>query len=142
MHHFPYTYILSGIDAFSKYLFATPVKGDADIVARALVSIFLRHSYIPSRIICDLGTAFTSELMSELANLLEVELKHCTLKHAQTIGLLERNHAPLKQILRINENQLRRIGTDTLTLQYSFTTQHLHQLLVARHLTSFTAEHR
>ena len=43
--------------------------------------------------------------MSELANLLAVELKHCTLKHSQTIGLLERNHAPLKQILRINENQ-------------------------------------
>ena len=43
--------------------------------------------------------------MSELANILEVELKHCTLKHAQTVGLLERNHAPLKQISRINENQ-------------------------------------
>ena len=58
MHPSPYTYILSGIDVFSKYLFATPLmKGDADTVARAIVSIFLRHSYIPSRIICDLGTA-------------------------------------------------------------------------------------
>ena len=106
MHPTPYTFILSAIDVFSKYLFAVPLlKGDADLVARTLVSIFLRHSYIPSTIICDLGTAFTSHLMSELAQLLEVQLKHCTLKHAQTIGLLERNHAPLKQILRINENQ-------------------------------------
>ena len=41
MHLSPYTYILSGIDVFSKYLFATLLmKGDADIVARALVSIF------------------------------------------------------------------------------------------------------
>ena len=75
MHSSPCTYILSGIDVISKYLFAKPrIKGDADIVARALVSTFLRHEYIPSRIICDLETPFTSELMSELANKLEVEL--------------------------------------------------------------------
>ena len=43
--------------------------------------------------------------MSEWENLLEIQLEHCTLKHAQTIGLLEKNHVPLKQILRINENQ-------------------------------------
>ena len=30
--------------------------------------------------ICDLGIAFTSELMSELATLLEIQLKHSTLK--------------------------------------------------------------
>ena len=49
MHPSPYTFILSGIDVFSKYLFAVPLmKGDADIVARALISIFLKHSYIPS----------------------------------------------------------------------------------------------
>ena len=61
MHPSPYMYILSGIDVFSKYHFATPLlKCDADIVARAPVSIFLRHSYIPSRIICNLETALTS----------------------------------------------------------------------------------
>ena len=80
------------------------MKGDADLAAKALTSLFLRHSYTPTRI-SDLGNAFTSEQMSELANVLEKQLKHCTLKHAQTIGLLEGNQAPLKHILRINQNQ-------------------------------------
>ena len=93
-HPSPYTFILLRTDVFSKYLFATPlIKDDADII-----SIFLRHTYIPSQIICDPGTAFTSHLMSELATSLEIKLKHGILKHAQTIGLLERNQAPLKQI--------------------------------------------
>ena len=106
MHPSPHTFILSGIDVFSRYLFAAPLmKCDANLVVKALNSTFLRHSYIPSTKICDLGTPFTSELMRELANLLQIQLKHCTLKHAQTIGLLERIHAFLKQILRINENQ-------------------------------------
>ena len=81
------------------------MKVTTDLLARALTSIFQRHSYTPTTIICDLGTAFTSELMSELADLMELQPKHCTLKHAQTKGLLEKNHAPFKQILRINENQ-------------------------------------
>ena len=63
----------------------------------------MRHSYVPSRIISDIGTAFTSKQLSELANILQVVLKHCTLKHALTIGLHESNHAPLKQILRVSK---------------------------------------
>ena len=106
-HPSSYIFILSGIDVCSKYLFAIPLmNGDADIVARALISIFQKHSYIPSQIICNLGTAFTSpHLTSELALILEINRKHCTLKHEQTIGLLERNHVPLIQILRNNDNQ-------------------------------------
>ena len=40
--------------------------------------------------------------MSELAILLEVKLKHASLKHPQTIGAVERSHGPLKQILKLN----------------------------------------
>ena len=39
MHPSPYTFILSGIGVFSKYLFAVPLtKGDTAFVARALTS--------------------------------------------------------------------------------------------------------
>ena len=64
---------------FAKYLFAVPLmKGDADLEAKALTSIFFRHSYIPSTIICDLGTAIISELLVELAKGLEARLKNYT----------------------------------------------------------------
>ena len=43
--------------------------------------------------------------MRELATIPETQLRHCTLKNAQTIRLVEKNHAPPKQILLINENQ-------------------------------------
>ena len=100
-----YTHILSAIDVFTKYLFATPLKkADAETVARSLINIFMKHSYIPLQIISDLGTVFTSEMMQKLTEMLEIELKHATLKHPQTIGLLERQHGPLKRYLRLYEN--------------------------------------
>ena len=41
-----YKYVLSGIDVFSKYLFAKPLKSaHAGTKAKALVSIFFQHSY-------------------------------------------------------------------------------------------------
>ena len=102
----PHSFILTAIDVFSRYLFAVPLtKGEADNVAKALISIFLRHSYIPRMIICDLGTAFTSTLMTALTSQLEIQLKYCTLKHAQSIGLVERSHGPLKHILKMNANE-------------------------------------
>ena len=43
--------------------------------------------------------------MAELTKLLEVKLKHATLKHPQTIGVVERSQAALKWILKLNSNQ-------------------------------------
>ena len=60
-----YKYVLSGIDVFSKYLFAVPLtSAHAGTVAKALVSIFFQHSYIPTKILSDLGTSFVAELIS------------------------------------------------------------------------------
>ena len=101
-----YKYVLSGTDVFTKYLFAVPLtNGYADTVARELVKVFFQHSYIPQTILSDLATNFTSELMSELASLLEVKLKHASLKHPQTIGAVERSHGPLKRILKLNTEE-------------------------------------
>ena len=101
-----YRFVLTAIDVFSKYLFAIPLTNvSAHTTASALVNIFFTHSYIPHTILSDLGTNFTSSLMHELTDLLEVKLKHATLKHPQTVGVVERAHGALKRILRLNTNQ-------------------------------------
>ena len=101
-----YKFVLTGIDVFSKYLFAAPLtNASADTVARKFTKIFFMHSYIPKKIIADLGTTFTSELMHELTTLLEVQINHATLKHPQSIGLVEQSHGPLKRILKLNTNK-------------------------------------
>ena len=99
-------FVLTGIDVFSKYLFAAPLtNASADTVERKLTKTFFVHSYIPKKILAALGKTFTSELMHELATLLETQLNHTTLKHPQTIGLVKRSHGPLKRILKLNTNE-------------------------------------
>ena len=101
-----YKYVLSGIDVFSKYLFAVPLtSAHAGTVAKALVSIFFQHSYIPTKILSDLGTSFVAELIHELSKLLEILLEHASLKLLQTIGVVERSNAALKRILKLNTDE-------------------------------------
>ena len=100
-----YRYILTAIDVFSRYLFAIPLRQQsAEATARALVGIFLSHSYLPTTIITDQGSNFTSAMMKELTDLLEIQLKHATVKHPQTVGTVERSHAALKKTLKIFQN--------------------------------------
>ena len=60
-----------------------------------------KHAYLPTTLISDKGTSFMSQLIKEVAGVLRITLKHATTKHAQTIGLLERSHASIKQALKI-----------------------------------------
>ena len=60
---------------------------------------------MPYLIIADLGSVFSSDLMHELASFLEIKLKHATLKHAQSMGVVERSHFSTKRILRLDSNQ-------------------------------------
>ena len=98
-----YTHILTACDYFSRYLFAIPIhKPDTKSVVNALLQIFTRHAYVPKTIITDKGTAFTSSIMTELMKTAGIQIEHATVKHAQTIGMVERSHQKLKQILKIN----------------------------------------
>ena len=91
-----FSYILTGVDIFSKYMCAQPLNSiTAATVTKYLFQWFLRHCYIPLLIITDQGSQFTSQMLHELADLLEIKLEHATLKHAQTIGVVERSHGPL-----------------------------------------------
>ena len=66
-----------------------------------------KHAYLPTTLISDKGTAFTSHVIKEVAGVLGVTLKHATTKHAQTIGLLERSHASIKKALKIEKGERR-----------------------------------
>ena len=66
-----------------------------------------KHAYLPTTLISDKGTAFTSHVIKEVASVLGITLKHATTKHAQTIGLLERSHASIKQALKIETGERR-----------------------------------
>ena len=66
-----------------------------------------KHAYLPTTIISDKGTAITSHVIKEVAGVLGITLKHATTKHAQTIGLLERSHASIKQSLKIETGERR-----------------------------------
>ena len=56
-------------------------------------------------VVTSLGTSLFSELMFELASLLQVKIKHASLKHAQCVGVVETAHGALKCILKLNTNQ-------------------------------------
>ena len=103
-----YENIVTAMDVFSRYLFAdTTANQDATTVAKVLINIMTKHAYLPTTLISDKGTAFTSHVIKELAGVLGINLKHATTKHAQTIGLLERSHASIKQSLKIETGERR-----------------------------------
>ena len=104
-----YQTVMTAIDVFSRYLFAYPlVEATASNTAKVLIDIMTKHSYLPTTIITDKGTAFTSKIIAEITQVLEITLKCATTKHPQTIGKLERTHASLKTNLKMASGEYRR----------------------------------
>ena len=98
-----YENIVTAMDIFSRYLFAYPTSNqDATTIAKVITNIMTKHAYLPTTLISDKGTAFMSHVIKEVAGVLGI-----TLKHAQTIGLLERSHASIKQSLKIETGEWR-----------------------------------
>ena len=103
-----YENIVTAMDVFSRYLFAYPTANqDAKTIAKVLINIMTKHAYLPTTLISDKRTAFTSHVIKEVAGVLGVTLKHATTKHAQTIGPLERSHASIKKALKIETGERR-----------------------------------
>ena len=103
-----YENIVTAMDVPSRYLFAYPTSNqDAKTIAKVLIHIMNKHAYLPTTLISDKGTAFMSHVIKEVAGVLGITLKHATTKHAQTIGLLERSHASIKQTLKIETGEWR-----------------------------------
>ena len=104
-----YENVLTAFDVFSRYLFAYPLTDASAInVAKALIDIMTKHAYLPTTLITDKGTAFTSTIIAEVTQILGITLKCATTKHPQTIGKLERTHASLKTNLKMACGEYRR----------------------------------
>ena len=103
-----YDHIITAIDVFSRYLFAYPAtRITATAVSKVIMDILCKHTYLPTTIITDLGTQFNAQVTHEIAAVLGIEMKHATMKHAQTIGLLERTHASVKTHLKAATGEFR-----------------------------------
>ena len=101
-----YENFLTAIDVFSRYLFPYQTSNEsATTIAMVVIKTMTKHAYIPTTLISDKGTAFTSHVIKEVASVLGITLKHATTKHSQTIVLLERSHASIKQLLKIKTGE-------------------------------------
>ena len=68
-----------------------------------------RHAYLPILIITDKGSVFVSQVIHEVAEILGINLKQATTKHApQTIGVLERAHVTIKTSLKMASGEYRK----------------------------------
>ena len=56
--------ILTPMDVFSRYLFGYPTSNqDVKTVAKVIFNIMTKHAYLPTTLISDKGTAFTSHVI-------------------------------------------------------------------------------
>ena len=72
---------------------------------KVIIDVMTRHAYLPSLIITDKGSVFVSQVIHEVTEILGINLKHATTKHAQTIGELERAHATIKTSLKMASSE-------------------------------------
>ena len=104
-----YENIITAIDVFSRYGFAYPVSNSTAVnTAKVIIDIMKRHAYLPTLIKTDKGSVFVSQVIHEVAEILGINLKHATTKHAQTIGVLERAHATIKTSLKVASGEYRK----------------------------------
>ena len=68
--------------------------------AKVIIDIMKIHAYFPTLIITDKRSVVVSQVIHEVAEILDKNLKHATTKHAQTIGVRERAHATIKTSLK------------------------------------------
>ena len=104
-----YENIITAIDVFSRCAFAYPVSNPTAVnTAKVIIDIMTRHAYLPTLIITDKGSVFVSQVIHEVTEILGINLKHATTKHAQTIGVLERAHATIKTSLKMASGEYRK----------------------------------
>ena len=97
-----YENIITAIDVFSRYAFANPVSNTTEVnSAKVIIDIMTRHACLTTLNITDKGSVFVSQVIHEVAEILGINLKHATTKHAQTIGVLERAHTTIKISLKM-----------------------------------------
>ena len=93
-------YVLVICDYATRYPEAIPLHStDASHIAEGLMGVFARVG-IPSEILTDQGSNFTSQLLTEFYRMLHIHPIRTTPYHPQTDGLVERFNQTLKSMLR------------------------------------------
>ena len=104
-----YENIITAIDVFSRYAFAYPVSNPTAVnTAKVIIDIMRRHAYLPNLIKTDKGSVFVSQVIHEVAEILGINLKHATTKHAQTTNYRSPRTGPCHN-QNLFENGIRRI---------------------------------
>ncbi|PIK39424.1 hypothetical protein BSL78_23736 [Apostichopus japonicus] len=93
-------YILTLVDYATGFPEAVPLRNiDTERVAEALVDIFSRVG-VPSEILTDRGSQFTSDVMKEVSRLLSLRQLTTTPYHPICNGLVEKFNGTLKRMLK------------------------------------------
>lgn len=93
-------YILTLVDYATRYPEAVALKSiETERVAEALVDIFSRVG-VPQEMLTDMGSQFTSTLMTEVSRLISLRQLSTTAYHPMCNGLVERFNGSLKQMLK------------------------------------------
>lgn len=95
------TYIMTVVDAHSKYLIAVPLQSkSATNVARTLVrDVFFREGF-PSSITTDEGSEFVNQLNTDIMNVLGISHRKTAPYHPASNGQGERVHGDINVMLR------------------------------------------
>ena len=132
--------IVTAMDAFSRYFFAyATASQDAKTIAKVINNIMTKHACLPTTITSDKYTAFLSHAIKEVAGVLGITPKHATTKHAQTIGLLKRSHASIKQTWRLKQVTEDHCGIKTSVVRTLIITLLITQILAASPAEIFMA---
>lgn len=95
-------YALTIRDELTKFTQAYPIS---DKSAKSVVNtllLFFQHYGTPLRIHCDQGREFDNALMKDLCRLFEIKLTYSSVGHPQSNGSIERFHATLAEMIRLN----------------------------------------
>jgi cleavage and polyadenylation specificity factor subunit 1 len=96
-----YRYLLTIIDRFTNWIEAVPLRSiSAESVARALITVWISRFGVPTALVTDQGTQFTSVVWSMLMCRLGIEHRRTSTYHPQCNGLIERSHRCIKDALR------------------------------------------
>lgn len=96
-----YTYAMTMIDHYTKFVVAVPVK---DLTAKTTANVFWKNFLLPygcpEKILTDQGSAFESQLFQELCSLHNCQKMRTTAYHPQGNGLCEKMNQTLIEMLR------------------------------------------